>query len=46
MVLSISNTLLDKVRFTLLALLIISLPFSVALTNIICGLLVLYWLLF
>ena len=37
---------LNKIRFILLALFIISLPFSTALANILCGLLVLYWLVF
>ena len=44
--LSINNTFLKKLKFILLALLVISLPFSVALANILCGLLLLYWLLF
>ena len=46
MFLSIDDALLNKLRFSLLVLLVISLPFSVTLTDIICGLLVLYWLLF
>lgn len=37
---------LNKIRFILLALFIISLPFSPALANTLCGLLVLYWLVF
>ena len=44
--LPINDKFLKKIKFILLALLIISLPFSVALANIICKLLILYWLLF